>query len=177
VSPGVVWRWRKALDVKRMENPGSRRLTLAASAKGADVQRGVELPPEQVERRRQTAVEQDLGRNLQLGYHGECWTDEDVALLGKIPDEEIARRTGRTLNAVRQKRVVLGLPNPTARAGAYGSPPWTEEEDDVLRRLSPKEAAEQTGRTLDAVYGRRSALGLAPARRGPKRRPTVDPPP
>ena len=36
VSAGVVWRWRKALGVGRMDNPGSRHLILAASAKGAD---------------------------------------------------------------------------------------------------------------------------------------------
>jgi hypothetical protein len=142
-------------------------LTLAASAKGADVQRGVELPPEQVERRRQTAIEQDLGRNLRPGYYGESWKDEDAALLGKVPDDEIARRTGRTVNAVRQRRELLGIPNPTAREGAYGSAPWSKEEEELLRQLLPPEAAQQTGRTLHAVYNRRSALGLPSAKRGP----------
>jgi hypothetical protein len=51
VCNGVVHRWRRALGVGRMDNPGSRRLILAASAKGADVTRGAPLPPEQVERR------------------------------------------------------------------------------------------------------------------------------
>jgi hypothetical protein len=35
VSPGVVHRWRKALAVTRVDNHGSRRLTLAGSAKEA----------------------------------------------------------------------------------------------------------------------------------------------
>ena len=155
-----------------MDNPGSRRLVLAASEKGPEVLRGVELPPEQVERRRQTAIEQNLGRNLVTGYHGRRWTDEEVAMLGTMPDEEVAQRTGFKLDAVRHKRESLGIPNPTARPGAYGSPPWTEEEDEVLRSYPPQEAARRLGRTMDAVYGPRSLLGLPAARRGRPRRPS-----
>jgi hypothetical protein len=33
-----------------------------------------------------------------------------LRLLGTLPDEEVARRTGRTTNAVRQKRELLGIP-------------------------------------------------------------------
>ena len=36
--------------------------------------------------------------------------------------------------------------------------PWTVDEDDAVRTLSPKDAAERTGRTLTAVYSRRSVL-------------------
>jgi hypothetical protein len=62
VSVLQVWKWRKALGVTRTDNPGSRRLILAASAKWADKTRGVQLPPEQVERRRRTAIERQDGR-------------------------------------------------------------------------------------------------------------------
>jgi hypothetical protein len=55
VSDGVIHRWRKALGVTRTNNGGTRRLMLAASAKGAGVRRGVPLPPEQVEQRRRAA--------------------------------------------------------------------------------------------------------------------------
>src|SRR5262249_5104340 len=34
-----------------------------------------------------------------------------IALLGTLPDEEVARRTERTVGAVRQKREELGIPN------------------------------------------------------------------
>jgi len=47
-----------------------------------------------------------------------------------------------------------------ARPGAYGIPPWSAKQDDLVRRLSPAEAARRTGRTLCAVYSRRSMLGL-----------------
>jgi hypothetical protein len=154
VSGSVVHAWRTALGVKRMDNPGSRRLTLAASAKGADCQRGVELPPDAVERRRQTALEQGLGRHLQPGYHGRRWTDAEVALPGKLPDAEVARRTGRPCDSVRQKREELCIGNPN-RGRGY----WRPEEDELVRTLSRDEAAERTGRSLGAVSQRRLALG------------------
>jgi hypothetical protein len=34
-------------------------------------------------------------------------------MLGKLPDAEVAARTGRSANAVRQKREKLGIPNPS----------------------------------------------------------------
>jgi hypothetical protein len=72
--------------------------------------RGVPLPHEQVERRRRTALELGLGRHLKTGYHGPWWTKAEMALLGRVPDEEVARRTGRSVNAARVKRESLGRP-------------------------------------------------------------------
>jgi hypothetical protein len=43
------------------------------------------------------------------------WKPEELALLGTMPDEELARRTGRTANAVRLARNRRGIPS--ARAG------------------------------------------------------------
>jgi hypothetical protein len=40
------------------------------------------------------------------------WTEEELALLGTAPDEEIARRLGRTKTAVYMKRWSLGIVNP-----------------------------------------------------------------
>ena len=90
----------RRLGVGRMDSPGSRRLILAASEKGAAASRGVELPPAQVERRRRTARELNLGRNLRPGWHGRRWTEEEIALLGRLPDAEVARRTGWGFAAV-----------------------------------------------------------------------------
>jgi hypothetical protein len=55
-----------------------------------------------------------LGRHLKMGYHGPWWTRAEVALLGKVPYEEVARRTGRSVNAVRVKRDKLGRARPPA---------------------------------------------------------------
>jgi hypothetical protein len=60
------------------------------------------------------ALELGLGRHLIKGYHGPWWTRAEVALLGKMPDEEVARHTGRTVRAVRQKRETLGRARPQA---------------------------------------------------------------
>jgi hypothetical protein len=58
-------------------------------------------------------------------------------------------------------------------AGLWGGPgKWTDAEDALVRRLSATEVASQTGRTLSAVYARRSALGLTSAgQHRPKRAP------
>jgi hypothetical protein len=107
VSEGVVHRWRKALGVTRTSNEGSQRLIRAASEKGATQLRGRRLTDEQVERRRHTARELDLGRHLHKGYYGSWWTKAEERLLGRLPDEQVARRTGRSVDAVRQKREAL----------------------------------------------------------------------
>jgi hypothetical protein len=110
VSVGVVGRWRKALGADRKNCEGTRRMR-AASEQGAAKTRGKPLPSEQVERRRRTAVELDLGRFLRPGCnYGPWWTGREVALLGKLPDEEVAARVGCTPNAVRIKREKLGIP-------------------------------------------------------------------
>ena len=79
----------------------------AASELGAEQLRGRRLTAEQVERCRRTARELDLGQYLQPGYHGPWWAKAEVAMLGRLPDEEVAKRTGRSVNAVRQKREVV----------------------------------------------------------------------
>ena len=157
--------------IKRMrtadenDTEGSRRLIQAAAEMGAAEQRGRELPPEQVERRRRTAREKNLAQYLQPGYHGPRWTQEQPQLLGAEPDVVVAEKVGRTAQAVRVMRSRLGIPNPAARPGAYGSPPWTAAEDRLVRTLPPAQAAARTGRTMDAVYRRRHHLGLTGHRR------------
>jgi len=41
---------------------------------------------------------------------GNRWRPEDIALLGTLPDRELARRLGRPLQSVTQKRCKLGIP-------------------------------------------------------------------
>jgi hypothetical protein len=88
---------------------------LAASEKGAARVRGVPLPPEQVERRRCTALELGLGRNLVPGYHRRhtalAWTTEEDEAVRTLPPAEAAEKTGRTILAVYRRRSLLGLPD------------------------------------------------------------------
>jgi hypothetical protein len=40
---------------------------------------------------RRASLEQKLELYLQPGYHDRGWTNNDVALLGKLPDEKVRR--------------------------------------------------------------------------------------
>jgi hypothetical protein len=165
VTAGAVWRWRKALGVNQWGTQGSRLLHQAASEQGADAIRGKCQSEETVRRRMRTRRERGCppptGRWAEDG-----WKPEEVALLGTMPDNEVAEQLGRTKNAVRLKRSRLEIPNPTDQRRT-----WTAAEDKAVRTLTPGEAAAATGRTLAAVYARRFVL----ARTGDKagERPTA----
>lgn len=111
----TVWRWRRALGVALMDSEGTRRLRQESSEKGAARVRGQKLAPEQVEQRRRSAIELNLGQYLRTGFHGPRWTKKQVAMLGTAPDDVVARRVGRTTEAVRVMRSRLGIPNPRDR--------------------------------------------------------------
>lgn len=54
------------------------------------------LPPEQAERRRQAAPELGLVRHVRPGCNLGPWrSPREVALLGRLPDEEVAAKVGR----------------------------------------------------------------------------------
>jgi hypothetical protein len=76
-------------------------------------------------------------------------------LLGTAPDPVVAKRLGRTVSAVAQRRVLLGI-----RSVSLGR--WTAEEDEMVRRLPATEAARLTGRGLNAVAQRRTTLRVPP---------------
>lgn len=109
VSEGVVCRWRKALGISRAGTEGSRRLILAAAQKGTAAMKAREWTEAEREEYRQRANRLNLGRNLQPGYHGQWWTTTELELLGTLPDDVPAEQTGRTVNAVRIKRVRRGI--------------------------------------------------------------------
>ena len=46
-----------------------------------------------------------------MGRAGFKFTSEHLALIGKIPDAQLARKAGCSLTAVRNKRSRLGIPN------------------------------------------------------------------
>jgi hypothetical protein len=87
------------------------------------------------------------------GDHGPRWTPAEVALLGTMPDEEVAARTGKTPGAVRQKREELGIPNPAANT-------WTAEDIALLGTLPDEAVAARLGRSRTAVTQKRCQLGI-----------------
>jgi hypothetical protein len=68
------------------------------------------------------------------------------------PDEEVARRIGRTVHAVRLRRICLGIPDP----GGHG---WTAAEVALLGVAPDAERAGKIGRTPGAVTQKRCLLG------------------
>jgi hypothetical protein len=154
-SPTAVGNWRRALGVGRTDNEGTRRLVQAAAEMGAEAVKDRDWSEEEREARRRQAVEMSLGANLILGYHGPRWTPEDVALLGVLTDDEVAQRTGRTPEAVRQKREELNIPNP-----AGGRRRWTQDEVALLGNMTDEEVAEKVGRPPSAVTQKRLKQGI-----------------
>jgi hypothetical protein len=108
-SRGAVYSWRKALGVERF-NEGSKRLHDAAAVETGRKTRGRKLPPEEVERRRRTARDLDLGQYLWNGFDPvKRWTADELARLGTLPDEQPAEQFGRSTTAVRVQRTRLGI--------------------------------------------------------------------
>jgi hypothetical protein len=147
-SHNAVGNWRRALGVGRTDNEGTARLVQTAAEKGAEAAKARERTDEERERRRQAAVENHQGQYLRHGYHGPRWTRRQLALLGKAPDEEVALRIGRTAEAVRQRRELLGIPNPADNR-------WRAEDIALLGTLPDREVAGQLGRPLHSVTQKR----------------------
>jgi hypothetical protein len=111
VGVKAVWNWRRCFAIGRTDTPGSARLVQAAAEKGADAVKVKEWTEEERERKRQLSTELNLGQHLSPGYNlGPWWTAEELALLGTAPDDEIAARMGRTVEAVRVQRGKRGIP-------------------------------------------------------------------
>jgi hypothetical protein len=159
---GALFRWRRALGVGRTDNEGTARLVQAAAEKGAEANQAREWTEDEREQRRQMAAEKGLAAYLVPGYQGPLWTPEDVALLGTVPDDEVAQRTGRTAGAVRQKREELGIPNPAGNR-------WRPEDIALLGTLPDAEVARQLGRAIQSVTQKRIKLGIANRFGGRKR--------
>jgi hypothetical protein len=111
-----------------------------------------------------------------------AWADAHYARAGKWPtfaSGPVLEAPGETWAAIasalhRGNRGLPGCPGlawlrDRHRGTGAGRVPvtWTAKEDELVRTLPVREAAERTGRTLRAVYKRRSQLGV----RRPPRRP------
>jgi len=88
----------------------------------------------------------------------EPWTAAELKLVGTMPDEEVARRTGRSVGAVGRRRGQSQPQEPGSKIE-----PWTSEEDKLLGTVTDREAARLLDRSVAAVSHRRARLGI-PAR-------------
>jgi hypothetical protein len=85
-SESAVYSWRKALAVPRPK-----------------------LAPAEIERRRRTALELRLRPTTTRPNGSTYWKAEELALLGTMPDAELAAKLGRTVEAVRLARTRRGI--------------------------------------------------------------------
>jgi hypothetical protein len=165
VSVGAVWRWRKALGVTRTNNDGSRRLIHAAADLGAAAMRERGLTDEECDERSRTARRLNLAQYLRTGYHGPRWTKAQLRLLGKYPDDVVAARVGRTVDAVRCKRTRLGIPTALDRRkgqGRRGERSTARDGKGPGRRRSGSGAATRGG---CSAASRRAGTARAAGRR------------
>ncbi len=153
VSEGVVWRWRKALEVTKTNNARTHQLVKEASQAGGDAIKAKEWSQEERDAITQRNKQRNSAASLSPGYHGEWWSDEELALLGNLPDEEIAELTGRTVDAVRRQRTLRGIKNPFSGG-------WTAEELALLGTASDEDVGKRIGRSKQACDQKRFALGI-----------------
>jgi len=83
------------------------------------------------------------------------WTKKEIALLGTMPDHDLARRLKRHPSSVVSKRLALGV---RYRRPRYRW--WKPNELKLLGRQQDAEIARLTSRTLQAVHLKRLKLGI-----------------
>jgi len=144
VGPFTVWKWRKALGVDRntegtsrlfreisQTNPGIVAGLAKAHSKAKDPERCAKISAAQRGRPRPASAMQAAWEANRGRKH--------------------AAEARANMSAAQSRR---GARPPKAGRA------WTAEEDALVRQLDPAEVGARTGRTLQAVYSRRSLLGL-----------------
>ena len=84
------------------------------------------------------------------------WDAKKLSLVGKLHDEDLAKRTGHPVGSVAAKRRQLGLPMPHSKLRR-----WTAEEDALLGTERDEVIAASIGCLPSAVADRRRKLGVA----------------
>lgn len=107
VSATVVWRWRRRFipGQGHVRTPGDQATHRRLSAAGAAAMKAREWTDE--ERDARAGLSKRLGLRPTGRWSKTGWTEEQDALLGTMPDEDVAAAAGRTAEAVRCRRRVL----------------------------------------------------------------------
>lgn len=118
---------RNAPDTVQSEKANERRGPALKSAERAEkiaaAKRGKPRSPETIEKMRRANLgkkasdetraklseAQKRRGTIPPGIKGPVWTEDEIALLGTMPDAEVAERTARTLAAVQSRRYALGI--------------------------------------------------------------------
>jgi hypothetical protein len=143
VSHVTVGKWRRALKVPTT-NEGTRLLRIAyanSPAGKAARQKAWSKARDPVRREKIAASKRGKKRPAAVV----------AGMRARMLGKKLSKTTRRKMSEVHRAR---GTRPPKA------GPVWSTEEEALLRRLPAGEVAQQTGRSLSAVYSRRSALGL-----------------
>ena len=122
-----------------------------------NVARALALPRNSVRRKRRA-----LGIPAYLPpphdrFSGFAWTAEDLALLGKLPDQKVADLLGISATVVNRKRLELKIPATSPAAPAIR---WTDEMLACLGHIADVEVAKRFGISIAAVKRKRERLGV-----------------
>ena len=106
VSQSCTNKWRKWAGVEgHATTSGSKLLHAERSEFGAAISRGQRLTDSECDAMAERSKQLDLARHMRgKRWGGAGWTAEQEAMLGTMPDSEVGRVTGRSENAVRQRR-------------------------------------------------------------------------
>jgi hypothetical protein len=90
------------------------------------------------------------------------WTEKEIALLGKMPDGDVALRTGIHKASVAWKRGKLKIPPFTTKRPKKLLTDWTLKEISVLGTMTDAAAAAALDLAPSAVRLKRISLGIPP---------------
>jgi hypothetical protein len=147
VTPQTVTKWRKALGVDR-ENDGTARLDRDYVSEKIIID-GVNLGAAK-------ANDPDRRAKIAAARRGKPRPRHVIAAMRK-------GRKGKPHSAEARRKMSAAQRRCGAWPPAAGRP-WTIEEDRLVKELPAAEVVQKTGRTLSAVYGRRSALQVPDGR-------------
>jgi hypothetical protein len=145
VGTNTVWSWRKALGVGAITE-GTSRLKGEVFEPHKERVRAAARPTLSSPQRREKIAASKRGKARPL----ESGRASGKAHLGKQHSEE----TRRKMSEAHRRR---------GSGGADTGRLWTEEEDELVRTLTPQEAAQRTGRPIKAIWSRRQKLRVNPA--------------
>jgi hypothetical protein len=113
------------------------------------------------ETRRRMSEAHKLRGTIPPAMAGPLWTPEEDALLGTMPDKDVAERIGRTPTAVHAHRSDLGIPSFFMRKPPRKPPRWTPEKDALLGTMPDSVLARKLRCSPMSVFYRRRRLKIA----------------
>lgn len=173
VCRNVVQNWRKALEVPE-HNPGTRQL-LHRTRTGLEPQtrqraevraknRAEILPRRPLVHERShplrrpatsQLVKERIARTGHVNPDLRLWTPREDKLVGSGPDDEIARKLGRTRIAVAARRRILGIASWNYTYHRL----WTDKEEGLLGVVPDRKLAAMLQRPFKGIQARRELKG------------------